>query len=132
MMWSLVAQTLSFRIAVVIIDYVIMAAVLQRPLEAGVITIIRHVLHTFMYWGHEVAWSHRRLNTAAFLPGSWRYTLGKTISFRALSVIADFALFMLLTGNVGISSVGTLLIGVSNTIFFYFHERWWQRWRAEH
>lgn len=130
MVWSLVVQTVSFRIAVVAIDYVIVAVVLQRPLEAGLITIIRHVLHTCMYWGHEVAWMQQRLSNTAFLPGSRRYTLAKTISFRFFSIIADFTLFMLLTGNVGISSMGTLLIGVSNTIFFYFHDRWWQRWRA--
>lgn len=133
MVWSLVVQTLSFRAAVIGIDYVILAVALQRPVEAGVISIVRHVLHTFMYWGHEVVWARRHLgsqrgNAAA----SRRQSVIKAFSFRVISLAADVALLLVLTGDVRTSGAVALAIGVTNTIFFYYHDRWWTAWRAHH
>lgn len=131
MAWSLIIQALTFRATVIFVDYAILVMVLQRPVEAGFLTIIRHISHTFMYWLHEVTWANRRLN---HIPtdqvASRQLTLYKTLSFRGISLIADLLLLWLLTGNIKASTAGTVLIGVTNTIFFYLHDRWWQAWRT--
>jgi len=133
MVWSLVIQTLTFRAVVLVIDYLILAVVLQRPVEAGFITIIRHILHTFMYWGHEVAWVNRKLNDASvILTASRRHTIIKAISFRIISFAADIIFLGFLTGNLLVSGLGSVLIGASNTVFFYFHDRWWEAWKKRH
>ena len=133
MVWSLVIQTLTFRVVVLAIDYLILAVVLQRPVEAGFITIIRHVLYTFMYWGHEVVWIGRKLSSdPANLGSSRRHTIMKAISFRIISLTADLILLGVLTGNIWASGAGAVLIGISNTVFFYFHDRWWEAWKKRH
>jgi len=132
MVWSLIIQTLTFRAAVLVVDYLILAVVLQRPVEAGFITIVRHGLHTFMYWGHEVAWIHWRLGHATTLTVFRQHTIRKTISFRIISLAADLVLLGILTQSIWASSLGAVLIGISNSIFFYFHDRWWQAWRTRH
>jgi uncharacterized membrane protein len=133
MVWTLVIQTLTFRAVVLIIDYLILAVVLQRPVEAGLITIIRHSLYTVMYWGHEVVWLNIRLRRIpTVLVASRRHTILKAISFRAISLTADLILLGVLTGSVWASSLGAVLIAISNTVIFYFHDRWWEAWKRNH
>lgn len=129
----LILQTITFRIIVILADYLVLAVVLQRPFEAGFVTLVRHVVHTLMYWGHEVAWAHRKIDTVLDDKKALRHhAIQKAISFRIISFVADIFLLLLLTGDAWFSGVGAVLIGITNTVFFYYHDRWWEAWRARH
>lgn len=49
----------------------------------------------------------------------------KSVSYRAISVVADFAAAYFFTGSIAISTGIVLVVEFYSTILYYLHERVW-------
>lgn len=54
-------------------------------------------------------------------------SLLKTSTYRFGLVLMYFSIFYAFTGNVGTALTASIMSGVIATIWYYFHERWWNR-----
>lgn len=56
----------------------------------------------------------------------WRSVI-KTLTFRAVIVIFDFTVLMVLTGRYVVAASLTVGVNLVRTVFYYFHERLWDK-----
>lgn len=56
-------------------------------------------------------------------------SLAKTISWRALVILLDMTVLFVITGSMVISSFAVISLNVIKTLTYYFHERFWERFK---
>src|SRR3989338_2935106 len=121
---SLVVQSITCRVTVIFADLVILQFLLAEPFIIGTVTIIRHAVQTVLFWAHEHIWNKVSWGIK-FGYRSHARTIIKALVFRFIVTLKDFGLIYLFTLSFSTTIKATVLIALSNTIIYYFHERFW-------
>ena len=54
----------------------------------------------------------------------------KTLTFAAMHISVAFTIVYLMTGDFLVGGAVAIVEPLCNSVAYFFHERWWERWRA--
>jgi uncharacterized membrane protein len=138
------AKTITFRIIVTSLDFTTNYVVLGELATAAGLSTIALVVGPLLYFGHETAWNYYggSAETSADPPASRSdaeagprgftisRALTKTITFRTIATVADFATNYVVVADIA-TAAGLSAFGFVLGPFVYFgHERVWDYFSA--
>lgn len=126
-------KALTFRIAVVTADFLVLMFILGSAVAGGEATLIRHVIQVLMYWYHERVWSRIGWEVRDGVESTKR-ALVKTLTYRLFASGKDFFVIVFFAGSMERGIIGTLIIAATNSVLYYLMERAWiveERWEKE-
>ena len=116
-------KSVTYRGLVLMSDTIIAWLVTGQITAAIGIVLFTNIFSTMLYYVHERVWSD--FDWLQKVTQKFSRPLTKSISYRMVTILSDFIVAGVITGNLEFSVNIILFTNIGSTILYYFHEIIW-------
>lgn len=126
----IVEEAVTYRIAVILADLVLLYFVFDSAFEAGAVTFFRHTVQMVMFDLHEQIWDKIDWGKPKIGRPQKRRTFAKTAIYRTLAIVNDMLILLFFADvSLSLASLTTLAITATNSTIYYVHDRLWSKYK---